>query len=293
VLSLMRRSICCAAVVLGWSAAARAQDAPGSAHQAGPSADVKACLDATVEGQELRDRGSYLHARERFIACAGEQCPGEVRKSCVGWLEDTDKLVPTVVFAASALGRDVTDMRVTVDGARVADRVDGKPVALDPGEHRFRFERAGEQPIEQFLVLRAGEKERLVSVRFGPEPPPARPPPAAGEAPAQPARLSATFYALGAVGLTSLVAGAVLDISGYVFLQQCGGDSSCTGAHERAEVQWRFIAGDLLLAAGVGAGVAAWLFRPRDASGGGSRPAALVGIDPSPRGARLRLDVAF
>lgn len=283
-----------AAAALGGSPVAHAQEAPGAAEQAGPSPEVKACLDATEQGQKLRDGGSYLRARERFIACAGEQCPGEVRKSCVAWLEDLDKLVPTVVFGASAQGHDVTEMRVTVDGTAVAPRIDGKPVALDPGEHHFRFERPGEQPIEQTLVLRAGEKERLVGVRFGPEPAPASAavPAAAAETPAQPVRPSTTFYALAALGLTSLVAGAVLDISGYVFLQQCGGNPSCTGSHERAEVQWRFVAGDLLLAAGVGAGAAAWLLRPRDASSGGNRSAVLL-VDPSPQGARLRLDVTF
>ncbi len=291
------RVLLAATVFLGWSAPARAQDTSASAQGAGPSSDVKACLNATEEGQKLRDGGSYLRARERFIACAGEQCPGEIRKSCVGWLEDLDKLVPTVVFGASAQGRDVTEMRVTVDGAAVAERVDGKPVALDPGEHRFRFERAGEPPVEQTLILRAGEKERLVSIRFGPEAaPPAAPiPPAplAPETPAPPSRPSTTFYALGALGLAGLVAGAALDVSGYVFLQQCGGDPSCTGSHERAEVQWRFVAGDLLLAAGVGAGVAAWLVRPRDAASGESRATACVGVDPSPHGAKLRVEFAF
>jgi hypothetical protein len=276
---------------LGWAQIAHAQG-PGASTSDGPSPEVKACLDATEQGQKLRDGGSYRRARERFIACAEEQCPGEVRKSCVGWLEDLDKLMPTVVFAASAHGADVTDVRVTVDGEPLADRIDGKPVALDPGEHHFRFERGGEEPVEQTLVIRAGEKERLLSVRFGPEPIAAPPvPPQPTTPPAQPPPTA--FYALVAAGAASVVAGAALDTSGYVFLQQCNGDSTCGGSHERAEVQWRFVTGDLLLGAGVACGIAAWVLRPQGARSSAARPPPLVGVAPAAGGAALQMNVAF
>jgi hypothetical protein len=278
---------------LGWARPAHAQGSSAAAGEPGPSPEVKACLDATEQGQKLRDGGAYRRARERFIACAEEQCPGEVRKSCVGWLEDLDKLMPTVVFAASSRGVDVSDVRVTVDGERDAERIDGKPVSLDPGEHRFRFERDGEEPVEQALVIRAGEKERLLRVRFGPEPAPATPamPPQASP-PAQPAS-PVTFYALVAAGAAAVVAGAALDTSGYVYLQQCSGDPTCSGGHERAEVQWRFVTGDLLLGAGVACGVAAWLLRPHDARSSAARRPALVGVAPATNGVTLQMNVAF
>jgi hypothetical protein len=284
-----------AVATLGGSPAARAQGASAPAPAPGPSAGVKACLDATEDGQKLRDGGAYLRARERFIACAAEQCPGEVRKSCVGWLENLDKLVPTVVFAASAHGADVTDVRVTIDGSTVIERIDGKPVSLDPGEHRFHFERAGEAPVDQTVVLRAGERERAIGVRFGPEPPPAPAvlPSAPAATPVQPAGGGGAFYALSAFGVASVLAGAVLDISGYVFLQQCGSDSTCSREHEHAEVEWRFVAGDLLLAAGVASGVGAWLLRPRDTTGAAGAPRPVLGVDPSAHSARLGVIVAF
>jgi hypothetical protein len=268
----------------------------GEAFAQGPSADVKACLDASEQGQTLRDSGSYLGARQRFIACAGEQCPGEVRKACVAWLEDLDKLVPTVVFAATAQGRDVTDVRVSVDGSVVAERIEGKPVPLDPGEHRFRFERPGEQPIDQPLVLHAGEKERLVSARFGPErvPSPASTAaPGASPPPERPALTPGAFYALGAAAVAAVVAGVALDTSGYVFLQQCKSDATCSGSHERAEVQWRFVAGDLLVGTGVAAAIAAWLLRPIEPRSSGASPYAQVDVGATSRGAMLRMDIRF
>jgi hypothetical protein len=246
---------------------------------------VAACLDAAEDGQKLRDGGAYRRARERFIACAADECPGEVRKGCVGWLGELDRLLPTVVFVVYAQGSEVADVRVAVDGEFVAERIDGKPVGLDPGPHQFRFEREGAAPVDVKAMIVAGEKERPVTARFGPEPsiapPPAPPaPPSASPPPHEAAGVngvrrspppnarpgvSTTVYALGAVGLACVAAGAILDVSGYVFLQQCNGDPTCSGRHERAEVQWRFVTGDVLLGAGVLSGVIAWVLWPRDA----------------------------
>jgi hypothetical protein len=267
-------------------------------------ADVRACLDAAGEGQKLRDNGAYLEARGRFIACAAEECPGEVRKGCVGWLGELDKLIPTVVFGARARDRELSDVRVSVDGVLATERIDGKPVAVDPGEHHFRFERAGEPDIEQTAVLMAGEKERPITVRFGadePEGPPALPPAQpispgeprqAGEKASSSGSSRTTALALGALGLAAFTAGAALDLSGYVFVQQCGGDPSCSGSHERAEVEWRFVAGDVLLGAGLISGVAAWLIWPR-AGRDGKNPVALLGVDPRSRYASVGLRGIF
>jgi hypothetical protein len=267
-------ALCCVMSATAWPATA--------------AADVKPCLNAAEEGQRLRDSGAYLDARQRFIACAADECPGEVRKACVGWLGDLDKLIPTVVFGARLQGREIADVRVSVDGKLVAERIDGKPVALDPGERHIRFEHTGEPDVDETTVVMAGEKERPVTAQFGGDLPALPPSPTAAvavESHAAPAvahaeRSRAPAYALGALGLGALAAGAVLDISGYAFLQQCGGDSTCKGAHERAEVQWRFVTGDALLGVGALSGVAAWLLWPRGARDG-SHPVAVVGADPS------------
>jgi hypothetical protein len=239
--------------------------------------NVQACVTAAEDGQKLRDGGSYAHARERFIVCAGDGCPGEVRRSCVGWLGELEKVTPTVVFGAQARGGEIADVRVSLDGTLVAERIDGKPIPVDPGAHRFRFEHAGDDPVDQTTVVRAGEKERLISVRFGPEPALISPSPASRPSPPPPtSRTSA--YVLGAVGLASLAAGAVLDLSGYAFLQQCNSDTSCTGSHERAEVEWRFVTGDLLLGAGLACGALAWFVASHDSHAAAFRPTTIGGL---------------
>jgi hypothetical protein len=253
-----------------------------SAQPALARADVEACVNAAAAGQKLRDSGLYRRAREQFITCAAESCPGEVRKGCVGWLADVEKLTPSVVFAARSHGKEVTDVRVTIDGELVAGRIDGKPVALDPGEHRFRFERAGDPAAEETAVIVAGEQERLISARLTPDPPESPSP--TGALAATPTEASARSRrapspgeaALGVVGLASLATGLGLDLSGYIFLQQCDADNSCSGSHERAEVQWRLVTGDILLAVGALSTVTAWLLWQRDGYGVPQRPGTKV-----------------
>ena len=67
-----------------------------------------------------------------------------------------------------------------MDGAPLPGALDGRALQLHPGEHTFRFEPAGQPPLEKKLVLRQGKKERRESVVLGPVPttaPPVGPPP--------------------------------------------------------------------------------------------------------------------
>jgi hypothetical protein len=74
-------------------------------------------------------------------------------------------MVPTVVLAAhDEKGQDLADVTVTFDGAPFATKLDGKPLQVDGGEHLLHFERDGSQAVDEKVILRAGEKTRVVSV---------------------------------------------------------------------------------------------------------------------------------
>ncbi|WP_437730491.1 hypothetical protein [Sorangium sp. So ce1335] len=129
--------------------------------------DAEACFTASEEGQRLRDEGRLREARARFIACGAAACPALVRSDCAGWLSDVTARVPTLILSAQdEEGQDVADVQVTLDGAPLAARLDGKAVEVDPGEHLLRFERAGSAPVALRLVVREGEKLRRVSARL-------------------------------------------------------------------------------------------------------------------------------
>jgi hypothetical protein len=127
----------------------------------------KACIDAAERGQALRASHALLAARESFIACSRDACPSMIRRDCAQWLAQVEGSLPSVVLAASdASDRDVTSVRVLVDGKTLVDRLDGTSVFVDPGKHVFRFEWTGHAPVEQELLVREAEKGRLLRATF-------------------------------------------------------------------------------------------------------------------------------
>jgi len=62
-----------------------------------------------------------------------------IKKDCLRWSSEVDRAMPTVIFTAKdPAGQDMVDVRVFVDGQKVADRIDGRPAALDPGPPRHQ-----------------------------------------------------------------------------------------------------------------------------------------------------------
>jgi hypothetical protein len=127
-----------------------------------------------VDGQDLRAAGKLAAARDAFTTCSNVECPALVVEYCVRWLRDVVESLPSVVLSAkSAEGQELRDVRVLSDGKAVSQKLDGMATPLDPGPHRLRFERDGFAPIEEDIVLHAGEKNRAVTVRWAAPPPPA------------------------------------------------------------------------------------------------------------------------
>lgn len=146
------------AAALGTAAATMAP----AAHGADPKAE---CIAAADQGQSLRDDGHYLRARDAFAVCLRDACPKVIVKSCTRWMRELDDAMPTVALGAKdETGQDLTAAHVTLDDKPLTDVLDGQPVAVDPGPHVLRFEKPGSEPAEEHIVLRAGEKNRVVAV---------------------------------------------------------------------------------------------------------------------------------
>src|SRR5580692_689609 len=213
---MMRASLLAAGVALSFGAAAL----PARA------ADTKAeCIAAADQGQSLRDEGKYARAREVFAKCASDSCPKVVARSCNQWLHETDEVTPTVVLGAKdEAGQDLTNAQVILDGKPFAESLDGKPVQVDPGQHVFRFTRTGSEPADASVVLRAGEKNRVVGVTL-------RPPVTSSAEPPVPSpggeREPGSFLsARNVTALSMLVVGGAAIGAGAYFLGQSGSQSS-------------------------------------------------------------------
>jgi hypothetical protein len=132
--------------------------------------ETAACVKASEQAQSLRDEGKYRSAREQLLLCSRDVCPSVVRKDCVTWLADVDAAMPSIVLGAKDGAQDVVDVKVSLDGKPLAEKLDGKPLPMDAGEHTITFERQGRPAVQSKVVLHAGEKNRAISVQLGAEP---------------------------------------------------------------------------------------------------------------------------
>lgn len=131
------------------------------------SADVQECLTASEKGQQARAAGKLREARQHFVLCGAETCPSLVRHDCAQWNAELAQSLPSIVFGArDAEGRDLFDVVVTMDGEKLLDKLDGKAVAVDPGKHSFRFEAEGLPPVTEDVLVKEGERARVVNITF-------------------------------------------------------------------------------------------------------------------------------
>lgn len=135
-------------------------------------AGVKECISAADEGQKQRDEGHLASAREKFISCAAKSCPSAIARQCSEWLSEVERDMPSVSFRAlDERGKETLDVTVSVDGAVVASNIGARAHPLDPGEHTVRFVRATGGTLETKVVLRPGERNRIIELSFQPKVP--------------------------------------------------------------------------------------------------------------------------
>ena len=128
-----------------------------------------ASCQAVEKTESMRTQGHYRDARARLLECVNAQCGGDVRRRCASTLQKLDAVTPSIVVRAEdGNGNDVTDVSVKLGDELLVKSLDGMAIPVDPGQHRFVFERLGEEPVVQNLTIQRGEKFRSIDVRIGP-----------------------------------------------------------------------------------------------------------------------------
>jgi hypothetical protein len=175
---------------------------------------MAACIASSDRGLDLRKQGKLLEARGVLVACASAGCGPAISAVCERRVAEINALMPSVIFLPrDSAGRDVVGVTMSIDGASERVPLDGRPIAIDPGPHTFRFQAAGQSPVDRSFVIAEGARNRQEPIDLSPvAPPPAAPvsraPPAAAGPSETGSRTGA--WVVGTVGVVGVVAGSVL-----------------------------------------------------------------------------------
>jgi hypothetical protein len=121
------------------------------------------CMSSYEAGQRLRREGDLVGAASELLVCGGPACPVRMQGDCQRWLDDVERSTPAVVFRVrDGGGAWLADVTASIDGA-APRRLDGRAIAMNPGEHVVVFEREGYRPLRTPVIVAEGEKlERRV-----------------------------------------------------------------------------------------------------------------------------------
>jgi len=130
--------------------------------------DKQACINASEAAQKLRDDHKLIRAREQFLMCAKEACPGAIKADCADQVEKLRTKIPSIVVRAKdSKGSDLIEATVSIDGTLAAQKIDGMPIALDPGVHALKLETSGAAPVEKQIVVVESEQNRVLDISVG------------------------------------------------------------------------------------------------------------------------------
>jgi hypothetical protein len=280
----------------------------GSSASAQPTDETKQqCVSAYQSAQELKLDGKLSAAREKAAFCSREQCPGAVRDGCTKWMAEIMEIQPSITVTAHGEGgKDLSDVRVLIDGKPAVESLTGRPIDIDPGKHTLRFEHGALPPIEREIIISEGAKNRAVPVDFAPPAPPGSATPGGGKppggdkvVPVEPPSMVGPIV-VGAVGVAALGIFAVLAAKGSSDVSDmrssCGVTHSCPQDRiDSARTQLQI--GDVFLGlgvVGVGAGIGWYVARrPGEPSTTGGAKSVRVSVAPQRGGAATSMTVGF
>lgn len=126
--------------------------------------DHQLCLDAYDRAQRLKQTGALKASREQLLICGGPQCPTAMHADCERWLSEVESSLPTVVIEVDSQDqRPLKHIQVAIDG-EAPKALDGRAIALDPGEHRVKVTAPGYISSSHVFLLSEGQKLRRESV---------------------------------------------------------------------------------------------------------------------------------
>ena len=275
-------AFCLGLAVSGISGHAAAQE------QSAAAQEKLVCSQSFEQAQRLRNDTKYVAANQELLKCANPRCGDALFQECSKLYAELQAAIPSVVFQArdATNGQELVDVTVTLEGRTLTQQLDGKPVVVDPGSHKFTFLAPDAPPVEKLVVVRAGEKFRQIVVVLdlksskSAAPPPVAPPPRT-EPVASSRHVPVGTWVLGGVGVvaigTSLVLRAVGASDFDSLASSCAPTATCSQS-DVDKVKQKYLFSNIALGVGAAAlagAVVVYFVQPRESSG--SETAFVVG----------------
>ena len=245
-------------------------------------ADSKACINAHATGQREARAGHLRLATQLFTTCGSdESCPAQLRQECAEYLRQVEQTMPTVIFVVTGENnQDISAVKVFSTDDLIADGLDGRALRIDPGKHRLRFLLPSGEVLNSDVLIREGEKNRLIQMRVAepaeneqklpkPVPTTAAPPSPPVQASTPPAvvpearTVPLAFWIVSGVAVAGLATGttfAILGKSEKDSLSECAPYCKETSRNTYDDLKRDYLIADIGFAVGaVSAGVATWL----------------------------------
>jgi hypothetical protein len=249
--ALIRPDAVARTLVLALAVAVAVAVVPAAARGEEPT---RTCAAAYENAQLRMNEGALAAARAELRTCAADTCHPLVRGECQKLVDAVDQAQPTVVVSAErAGGGDVLDASLRVEGEAGSQPVDGKAIRVDPGRRALTVTAPGFADASQVLMVRSGEKNRVVRFVLAPRPSPhpESPPPRSSDD-GQNRRRSPwpmSSWILGGAGVVALGVASYFYVSGFVkdraLRHDCAPNCSSSDIDQ---VRHRFVAGDVALA---------------------------------------------
>ena len=130
--------------------------------------EKQACVAASGKAQQLRSAGKLGEARDQLVICGRPECPKLVQQDCTQWMSEVLGSLPSVVPGAKDK-QGPRHHRCRPDRRRKGRHREcstDKAFPVDPGVHSFVFETKGAARGEEQVVVKPGEKNRILTVTF-------------------------------------------------------------------------------------------------------------------------------
>ena len=150
-----------ALLLMSWGAPAMARTPRGRAAEAACQSDYRDAVKAERAGH-------LLESARLFESCDQPRCGATVRRQCAARATQVASDTPSVVpFVTDAAGNPKVDVRVTMDGELLTDRVDGRAIPVDPGMHRFTVRRSDGLRRSRNVMILEGQRNRAIGLSLG------------------------------------------------------------------------------------------------------------------------------